>query len=103
MQIGILIGIRPYQTQQDDLINGKIRKLSVTVTLSDPKEYKGGELEFDFRNLDPDKKRNVKKCKEILPKGSLVVFPSFVWHRICPVKSGERNSLVIWNLGHPFQ
>ena len=94
---------KPYQTQQDDLINGKIRKLSVTVTLSDPKEYKGGELEFDFRNLDPDKKRNVKKCKEILPKGSLVVFPSFVWHRICPVKSGERNSLVIWNLGHPFQ
>ena len=38
--------------------HGKIRKLSVTVTLSDPKEYKGGELEFDFRNLDPDKKRN---------------------------------------------
>ena len=82
---------------------GKIRKLSVTVTLSDPKDYKGGELEFDFRNLDPDKKRNVKKCTEILPKGSLVVFPSFVWHRVCPVKSGERNSLVIWNLGYPFQ
>jgi predicted 2-oxoglutarate/Fe(II)-dependent dioxygenase YbiX len=33
----------------------------------------------------------------------LVVFPSFVWHRVCPVKSGERNSLVIWNLGYPFQ
>ena len=32
--------------------HGKIRKLSVTVTLSDPKEYKGGELEFDFRNND---------------------------------------------------
>jgi len=83
--------------------HGKIRKLSVTVTLSDPKDYKGGELEFDFRNLDPDKKRNTYKCTEILPKGSLVVFPSFVWHRICPVKSGERNSLVIWNLGHPFK
>jgi len=83
--------------------HGKIRKLSVTVTLSDPKDYKGGELEFDFRNLDPDKKRNTYKCTEILPKGSLVVFPSFVWHRICPVKSGERNSLVIWNLGHSFK
>ena len=83
--------------------HGKIRKLSVTVTLSDPKNYKGGELEFDFRNLDPDKKPNVHKCKEILPKGSLVVFPSFVWHRVCPVKSGERNSLVIWNLGWPFK
>ena len=72
-------------------------------TLSDPKNYKGGELEFDFRNMDPDKKRNIHKCKEILPKGSVVVFPSFVWHRVCPVKSGERNSLVIWNLGYPFQ
>jgi len=83
--------------------HGKIRKLSVTVTLTDPKDYKGGELEFDFRNNDPHKKRRVHKCTEILPKGSLVVFPSFVWHRICPVKSGERNSLVIWNIGKPFQ
>ena len=29
----------------------KLEKLSVTVTLSDPKDYKGGELEFDFRNF----------------------------------------------------
>ena len=94
---------KPYDSPQNPNSHGKIRKLSVTVTLSDPKDYKGGELEFDFRNMDPDKKRNVYKCKEILPKGSLVVFPSFVWHRICPVKSGERNSLVIWNLGYPYK
>ena len=89
--------------QPNSPTHGKIRKLSVTVTLSDPKEYKGGELEFDFRNLDPDNPRKPVKCKEILPKGSLVVFPSFVWHRVCPVKSGERKSLVIWNLGWPFK
>tara|TARA_R110000803_G_scaffold137717_1_gene204617 strand:- start:776 stop:1402 length:627 start_codon:yes stop_codon:yes gene_type:complete len=94
---------QPYENHADPSCNGKIRKLSVTVTLSDPKNYKGGELEFDFRNKDPDKKNNIRKCKEILPKGSLVVFPSFVWHRVCPVKSGERNSLVIWNLGWPFK
>ena len=94
---------RPYQRQQGDPSNGKIRKLSVTVALSDPKDYKGGELEFDFRNMDPDKKRNVVKCKEILPKGSLVVFPGFVWHRVCPVKKGSRHSLVIWNLGWPYK
>ena len=92
----------PYHKKQEEL-NGKIRKLSVTVTLSDPKDYKGGELEFDFRNKDPNKPSKLVKCKEILPKGSLVVFPSFVWHRVCPVKSGERNSLVIWNLGYPFK
>ena len=95
---------KPYiRENTNDPTHGKIRKLSVTVTLSNPKKYKGGELEFDFRNLDPDKPTKPVKCKEILPKGSLVVFPSFVWHRVCPVKKGERNSLVIWNLGWPFK
>ena len=83
--------------------HGKIRKLSVTLTLSNPKDYKGGELEFDFIDRDPDKKPNIRKCTEILPKGSLVVFPSFVWHRVKPVTKGERNSLVIWILGYPFK
>ena len=92
----------PYYNPNDPT-HGKIRKLSVTVSLSDPKDYKGGELEFDFRNVDPDKKRNIRKCTEILPKGSLVVFPGFVWHRVCPVKKGSRYSLVIWNLGWPYK
>ena len=83
--------------------HGKIRKLSVTVTLSDPKDYKGGELEFDFRNMDPDKPKKTIKCTEILPKGSLVVFPSFVWHRVKPITSGTRYSLVVWHLGKPFR
>ena len=82
--------------------HNKIRKLSVTVSLSDPKEYEGGELEFDFRNEDK-KVSNIKKCTEILPKGSVVVFPSFVWHRVCPVKKGSRYSLVIWNLGPMYK
>ena len=63
---------------------GKIRKLSVTVSLTDPKP-------------------NIRTCTEILPKGSLVVFPSFVWHRVKPVTKGVRHSLVIWNLGYPFK
>ena len=94
---------QPDQKQGDNSLNGKIRKLSVTVSLSDPKDYKGGELEFDFRNLVPDKKPDIRKCKEILPKGSLVVFPGFVWHRVCPVKKGTRHSLVMWSLGWPFK
>ena len=83
--------------------HGKIRKLSVTLSLSDEKDYKGGELEFDFRNKYPDKKSNTMTCKEIRPKGSLVIFPSFVWHRVTPVTKGSRYSLVIWNLGWPFK
>jgi predicted 2-oxoglutarate/Fe(II)-dependent dioxygenase YbiX len=48
----------------------------------------GGELEFDFRNYDPhmrDEAKHLKQAKEILPKGSIIVFPSFVWHRVKPV------------------
>ena len=81
---------------------GKIRKLSVTCSLSAPEDYEGGELEFDFRNTDPDKK-SVRKCAEIKPRGSIVVFPSFVWHRVKPVTKGTRYSLVIWNLGYPYK
>ena len=92
----------PYK-QPNTPTHGKIRKLSVTVSLSDEKDYKGGELEFDFRNMDPDKKSNTMICKEIRPKGSIVVFPSFVWHRVKPVTKGSRYSLVIWNLGWPFK
>lgn len=93
----------PYNQPNNVNLHGKIRKLSVTCTLSDPSEYKGGELEFNFNNPEKTKKQNIKKCLEILPKGSLVVFPSFVWHRVCPVTKGTRYSLVIWNLGYPFQ
>jgi|TARA_R100001230_G_C5630567_1_gene138308 PKHD-type hydroxylase len=92
---------RPYD--EDGPTKGKIRKLSVTVSLSDPGEYKGGELEFDFKNEEPHKKPNIRTCTEILSKGSLVVFPSFVFHRVKPVTKGVRHSLVIWNLGYPFK
>ena len=86
--------------------HGKIRKLSMTCQLTDGSEYKGGELEFDFRNYDPhmrDESKHRIQCKEILPKGSIIVFPSFVWHRVKPVTSGTRYSLVVWHLGRPFK
>jgi PKHD-type hydroxylase len=95
---------KPYSKKELGIgMYGKVRKLSVTVSLSDTKDYSGGELEFDFRENDPNKKRHIVKCTQILPKGSLVVFPSFVWHRVCKVKKGHRYSLVIWNLGWPFK
>ena len=81
---------------------GKIRKLSVTCSLSAPEDYEGGELEFDFRNTDPDKPA-IRKCAEIKPRGSIVVFPSHVWHRVKAVTKGTRYSLVVWNIGYPFR
>ena len=93
---------KPYDKPDDPNSHGKIRKLSATVSLSDETEYEGGDFEFDFRSSE-DGSNQPQVCKEIRPKGSVVVFPSFVWHRVNPVTSGTRYSLVIWNLGWPFK
>jgi|TARA_R110000822_G_scaffold25058_4_gene76043 PKHD-type hydroxylase len=95
---------KPYEKEGPD--KGKIRKLSVTCQLTDGSEYQGGELEFDHKNYEPhmrDESQHVLKAKEILPKGSIIVFPSFIWHRVKPVTMGTRYSLVLWNLGWPFK
>ena len=101
----------PYKRKQNDdgtwpMDHGKIRKLSVTISLNDPTEYEGGNLEFDFRNQvdwERNKKKAIKSCDEIRPRGSIIVFPSFCWHRVAPVTSGTRYSLVVWSLGYPFK
>tara|TARA_R100000900_G_scaffold36073_1_gene29745 strand:- start:54 stop:674 length:621 start_codon:yes stop_codon:yes gene_type:complete len=93
--------IEPYDQPDNQNTHGKLRKLSMTVSLTDPEEYEGGDLEFDFRNQDEAVQPSI--CKEIRPKGSVVVFPSFVWHRVKPVTKGIRNSLVCWSIGYPFR
>ena len=95
----------PYQDVPQGMV-GKIRKLSVTVSLSDPEDYEGGDLEFDFRNnhdYDFTKTDNKEICKKAKVRGSIIVFPSFVWHRVTPVTSGTRYSMVMWNLGAPWR
>ena len=97
---------KPYKRKEGDPDNGKIRKLSTTCQLTDGSEYTGGELQFDFRNYDPhmrDESKHVRSVSEILPKGSIVVFPSHLWHRVKPVTRGTRYSLVVWHLGYPFK
>jgi len=96
----------PYDMPDDLNKHGKIRKLSVTISLNEPTEYEGGNLEFDFRNQidwERNKKKATKTVEEIRPRGSIVVFPSFCWHRVTPVTKGTRYSLVVWNLGYPFR
>ena len=86
--------------------HGKVRKLSMTCQLTDGSEYEGGELEFDFRDYAPPMReeiKHLKRCKEILTQGSVIIFPSHVWHRVKPVTKGVRYSLVVWHLGYPFK
>jgi PKHD-type hydroxylase len=79
---------------------GKIRKLSVTVSLNNPNEYEGGNLQFD---LGPHRPDQYHTCLEIRPKGSVIVFPSHVHHQVTPITRGTRYSLVAWSLGAPFK
>jgi len=80
---------------------GKIRKISVIVSLTNPNDYVGGDLKFDFGAnsvLGTD-----CTCTEIKPRGNVVVFPSWVPHCVTPVESGTRYSLVMWALGKPYK
>jgi PKHD-type hydroxylase len=71
-----------------------VRKLSISIQLTDPKEYEGGELIL-YGKDEPD----------IMDKeqGTLIVFPSYILHEVKPVTRGERNSLVCWITGKPFK
>jgi len=94
-----------YDSWVDPYKNNTVRKLSVTVCLSDENDFEGGDLEFALQ--DNNAKKPLKKiyriCKEVRKKGSLVVFPSFLWHRVTPVIKGTRYSLVIWSTGEPYK
>ncbi len=92
---------KPYDNNSFENFKGKIRKLSVIVALSDSKDYKGGELQFDYRNTKEG--NNIVTCDKLKKQGSVIVFPSFVWHQVTPVTKGTRYSLVNWCLGQTFK
>ena len=71
------------------------RKLSISIQLSDPSDYDGGELQFQFDN------DNVTIAEKA--RGTLVLFPSYLRHRVTPVTRGVRRSLVLWITGPPFR
>lgn len=73
------------------------RKISVTIQLSDPSEYKGGDLQY-FQGGNPEDSINVYK-----KKGYVFVFPSYMMHRVTPVTRGIRKSLVLWVGGEHYK
>jgi len=85
---------------QDSNYWGKVRKISMTINLTDGNNYKGGNLKFDY---GPHAKRRYKLCSDARKKGSVIVFPSFTQHCVTPVTHGTRYSLVVWSLGNPFK
>lgn len=72
------------------------RKLSMVIQLAESHDYTGGDLEFEINDGKPDP----KKLRQI---GSTIVFPSFTRHRVTPVLTGKRYSLVTWYEGPTFR
>ena len=95
--------------------NGLARKLSFTAFLNE--DYDGGD--FEIVELSAEKelpKLNVENVSATLlvneggmitgpqpAAGTMIVFPSYLWHRVEPVIKGPRKSLVGWFLGKPFK
>jgi PKHD-type hydroxylase len=83
-----------YGKHVDTMYNGTVRKLSFVLQLSDPKNYKGGELQIHLGET-PD----VMKKEQ----GTVVAFPSPTLHEVTPITKGKRYSLVGWITGKPFK
>lgn len=83
-----------YSKHIDKMLGKTIRKLSITVQLSDPSDYEGGDLELIFS----DKPDVMDKAQ-----GKVIAFPSYVVHGVKPVTKGTRYSLVAWMTGEPFK
>jgi len=70
-----------------------VRKISMTILLSNPSEFTGGDLEFMTEGNKPPH----------LIQGQAIFFCSWIRHRVAKVKKGVRRSLVMWFGGPPFK
>ena len=75
--------------------NGLVRKVSFSTILND--DFEGGEFDIETRNPADKKRYDTFDNK----KQNTIIFPSHMWHRVRPVKSGVRKSIVGWVLGPP--
>lgn len=72
------------------------RKLSMVLMLSDPeKDFTGGELQAKFTNDQPV---NLE-----FKRGRAWFFPSYMFHRVAPVTSGIRRTLILWVGGPDYK
>jgi|TARA_B110000908_G_C10110789_1_gene382942 PKHD-type hydroxylase len=75
------------------------RKISITVQLSGPEEYEGGDLEV-FTGGNYKEGDFIKSPKGM---GTVFIFPSYLLHRVTPVTKGIRRSFVLWVGGSPYR
>jgi|688.fasta_scaffold386288_3 PKHD-type hydroxylase len=82
-----------YSAHSDRDYGSISRKLSISILLSDPKDFEGGMISFP----------HARGITLEMQQGSMLFFPSFTIHEVLPVTKGKRNSLVIWATGPSFK
>ena len=87
-----------YGKHVDRGLNIKVRKLSITIELSDPNKRRGGDLRLITG--EPDLSGKNKLPKE---QGTMIAFPSWTLHEVEPIVKGTRYSLVAWITGKNFK
>lgn len=81
----------------DYKINEFFRKLTVVVLLTQPEvDFGGGEFQLNT---------SMERTPVTIPlvKGSVLMFPSFLLHKVNPVHWGLRKTLVTWVIGPKFR
>jgi predicted 2-oxoglutarate/Fe(II)-dependent dioxygenase YbiX len=76
------------------------RKISIVIQLTDSNKYEGGNIELDGRLYGVDW-NNFKEFAR--NKGAVIVFPTFIPHRVTEVTKGTRHSLIGWVTGKKFK
>lgn len=70
------------------------RKLSASLQLTDPSTYEGCDLQFHGM-------REIETAPR--DRGTVIIFPSFIQHRVTPCTKGIRKAVVVWAAGAPFR
>ena len=105
-----LVGIEPVQfgiygegdfydwhvDQHPKPVGGMVRKISMSLFLND--DYEGGEFDLEIYRPDADPRYKTFKLKP----WSAIFFQGDQWHRVRPITSGVRKSIVAWFYGPPY-
>jgi PKHD-type hydroxylase len=94
---------RPEPYPEGKRWGGLVRKLSITICLSNESDYDGGDFAIELTGPVPTSpERRIQTIDTVRHEGTAVIFPSHLHHEVRAVTRGVRRSLVGWFLGPPF-
>ena len=88
----------------DQAMIGMCRKISVSIQLSHGEDYEGGDMYFtDMPKHSQTTELNTWTNPAFRQRGTVIVFPSFIRHKVDRVTKGTRLRAVAWFNGPPFR